>query len=112
MRQVDQKLKKLYQKWNKLLKKSGFEDIEDAYGNLKSYSYLGLEADEVRSREAYYEAARALLHTDYIKGQDKAVWTYHAEGYTQPEIAKMMGLSQSAVHRIIEDIETRLIHGK
>lgn len=109
---MDPKLKKLQKLWYKKLKADGFVDIEYNEQHLKSNSSLDISSDEFRSTEAYYEAARALLHTNYIQGRDKVIWTYHCDGCTQEEIARIMDLTQPTISRVVADIERRLIRGE
>lgn len=77
--------KKLQAVWEKKLEQSGFEDIEQADGNLKTwhsewYKYRsGLEVD--MGREEYYRHAGYFLYEYQFKNEmERRIWELHAEG--------------------------------
>jgi len=101
-------LQKLTQLWYKKLASKGFKDLEDSQGNLKQYSYKVIEAYNEYT-QTYYERARALLHTKYLKGRDKQIWAYHSEGMDFTQIGKKVGLEENRVREIVHDIARKYV---
>lgn len=109
---MDKKLKALQKQWYKKLAQTGFKDIEDGNGNLRNLSTKLTRVDPAHAAmtQEYYEAARALMHTNYLKDiKTKIVWGQHAEGNTIESIAKKTGLSIFKVTNIIHETEQRYI---
>jgi DNA-binding NarL/FixJ family response regulator len=105
-------LKQLAKLWNKKLKDSGFKDIEDEHGNLKVYDselQSRISKSEYLSTMHYYERARELVHSKYLEGRDRYIWQRHAEGESNEEIARSVGLNPKSVGTIIADIARRLM---
>lgn len=105
--------KKLFQEWNKKLKKSGFKDAED-FRNLDQIylkTYAVDDANEVdpvvrEALEEYHRLARGLNHTYKFKSKtDKNIWALHAEGIS---IRKIKTLIRPKVtnYRIWKTIKT------
>ena len=70
--------------WDKKLAASGFEDIEQRDGNLKTWASLftrGATADvTVEAKQEYFRAAGHFLHRHRFTAFEKKVWALHAEG--------------------------------
>src|SRR5271165_2288854 len=92
--------------WYKKLKDSGFEDIEDDAGNLKTYEggqffeehhlydQLKHQTKEeqhqiaIEATTRYYQLATQFMHTyPFKRNLDKIVWEYHAVGTSRRRIA-------------------------
>lgn len=86
--------KALNDKWQKKLKKSGFEDIEDEKGNIDRGSWDFRTKKVLYSYqtkvEYYYKATQFLNDYNFETPLDRAVWTYHVEGIGRREIAKLL----------------------
>ncbi len=92
--------KKLQREWNKKLKDSGFNDIEQANGLLKrwdshyfqlqfSQNHQGLTKEFQESKMAYYRMAGYFLNDyKFTDESEKLIWTMHAEGKGQRSIIK------------------------
>lgn len=114
--------KKLQAEWNKRLKKEGFEDIEQADGNLKlwdshkarsMYSSKGAEYYEARAR--YYQLAGQFLHDFVFPDEEtKLIWELHADGMSYRNIIKTVksrGYSafRDKVQRIIGELRQEMV---
>ena len=109
---MDQKFKALQKQWYKKLAQTGFRDIEDGNGNLRNLStkLTSVDPGHAGMTQEYYEAARALMHTNYLKDiKTKIVWGQHSEGSTIESISKKTGLSLFKVAAIIHETEQRYI---
>lgn len=94
--------KKLESIWDKKLKDSGFEDIEQKDGNLKSWSkrkfWLNIKNTRYEDRkvsydseEEYYRMAGHFLYEyEFSSKREKLMWSLHAEGATMVGIAKIL----------------------
>lgn len=86
--------KKLKAKWYKKLKKEGFTDIEDEYGNLNTYSSHFSEkvvVQRFKDREPYYYMATNFLNDyKFANRIEKIVWEYHTEGIGIRDIATLL----------------------
>lgn len=94
--------KKLEAIWDKKLKKSGFEDIEQKDGNLKQWStrrfWQNIQNTHYEDRkvsydseEEYYRMAGHFLHEyEFSSKREKLMWSLHAEGLTMIAIAKIL----------------------
>lgn len=111
--------KKLQDKWYKKLEKSGFEDIEQADGNLKQWhsqyfitrhtTFEGksswnkkkkLDATWFTSQEEYYQLAGAFLHDhEFSSKTEKLIWEMHSNGMSQVDIYKALLKKGNKVYR-------------
>lgn len=98
-------------KWARLLRNNGFQDIEDKNGRLKEFhttrfaNAKKLSTVEREAKERYYQLATQLVfHHKFSSPEEKAVWTLHADGRYDSEIADELGLNKSKVYRIIRNV--------
>src|SRR3954469_24220698 len=84
--------KKLQREWDKKLKSTGFDDIEDRNSPrefLKRWHGSYFRAVWSDSKEAYFTKARAFLTWFQFQSKvEKEIWERHAEGQTLREIAE------------------------
>lgn len=103
---------KLTKVWYKKLKKSGFEDIEQADGKLKEwhsfkFAVAGQNAVQIYAKTKFYDSAREMLtkHT-FETTQDRKIWALYSEGESARGIAKKLKLGRvrvnNAVNRLIK----------
>jgi hypothetical protein len=127
----NQNFKKLKAHWDKVLKESGFKDIEAGNGNFSSFSThtklssftpegLGRFMEKVAhsgltSREEYYRFAGFFLHDYQFKTtRDKEIWEAHANGDTYREISERMtkegkGITFPRVYQIVQALKKEMI---
>lgn len=93
---MDQKtLRALRREWDKKLKESGFEDIEDRESPremLKSWHstkfFYRFDEDRFLARKDYFELATQFLGTHRFESEiDREVWRLHTEGESLRKIA-------------------------
>lgn len=82
-------------KWYKKLKSSGFEDIEQDDGNLRSWSssfYRARRAPETLAAiEDYYRLAGHFLHEhEFASETERLIWEYHANGLSGKDISETL----------------------
>lgn len=105
-------LAKLTKVWYKKLKKSGFEDIEQADGKLKEwhsfkFAVSGKNEVQIYATTKFYDAAREMLtkHT-FQTALDRKIWALYSEGDSARGIAKQLKLGRAkvtdAVNRLIK----------
>lgn len=83
MNSRDKKFLALQAKWDKKLKDSGFEDIEQRDGNLKRWSLdkTVFQRERDSAKEEYYRLAGHFLYDhEFESEKDRKVWELHAEG--------------------------------
>jgi len=101
--------KLLKAKWDKLLKKSGFEDIEKADGSLKSSTdsrTIANALQEKEERETYYSLAREFLVTHKFEdGIEKQIWEQHCEGIGMTPIALKLKITRYKVIMCIKKLK-------
>lgn len=92
----NKELKKLTKLWYKKLEKEGFQEIEQADGNLKvwhSHKFLRTSDGSVFSapaKEEYFRSAGHFLHDHVFSNEaEKDIWKLHCEGLSIREIAKV-----------------------
>jgi hypothetical protein len=111
--------KTLQNKWNKLLKKSGFEDIEDSNGLLKEWSRKLFQVKgkyienltKQGAKEEYYRLAGHFLY-DYkgFEPTSRYIWELHANGMSMREIVqKIKRPSKSTIGTIIKNLSNEMI---
>lgn len=102
---------KLAAVWEKNLKKSGLENIEQADGKLKKWSSdkFGRRPEWNASKTEYYRLAGQFLHShEFVNPMEKMVFEKHAEGLSYPEIIKALKKSRiravtpAYVRRVVE----------
>jgi hypothetical protein len=86
--------KKLNDKWQKKLKKSGFEDIEQDEFQLKIWSSRfgrSKVGEAFDTKSAYYYMATHFLN-DYTfqNNTDKLIWKHHADAVSIKDIFKLL----------------------
>lgn len=98
---------KLLAEWNRKLADSGFHDIENAAGTLETnrgamHEEMAATAEE---RAQYFRLARDFTLTRRFKAlppRDQRIWSMHADGATQREIAAALG--HASPHRVTDVI--------
>src|SRR6266571_3549161 len=80
--------------WYKKLKDSGFEDIEDGdrltgSANPRRHEHFSMVRYEARA-DYYYLAYHFLNAHKFDTELEKTIWTYHTEGLTLVNIAKIL----------------------
>lgn len=113
--------KRLNKEWSKKLKKSGFKDAEDSFGNLNKWSGQALlertERDgvSVTARVEYFRlATHFLLEHKFESRLDKRAWELHADGVSIRDIVKRLkryypGLYRDKVHILITKLKTIMV---
>ena len=106
--------KALQAKWNKKLAKSGFYDIEQEDGNLKSWHSFRFQAagkdGSGAAKEEYYRLAGQFYHDYAFKNNfEKKVWYLNSEGFSAREIAKKTNKSRALVGRIINELTAEML---
>ncbi len=106
------RFKDLHSRWTERLVASGFEDIE-------SGNHRGTEYQDLRQRQhwrqnlrelkiAYYDWAREQMlkpRFRFVKPLHKAIWKLHCDGYSMPEIGRMVGFSRWTIEDILKELE-------
>lgn len=90
-----QQLKKL---WDKKLKQSGFEDIEDDQGRLKEWSSRAWRNNEhenlqdtAAAKLEYYNMCTTFLNEHPFESRlEQVIWEYYTEGISYRNIAKLL----------------------
>lgn len=111
---------KLINEWYGKLKDSGFEDIEkyeySTYSMTDSLDKQKLHADVWQAKQEYYLlASRFLDETEFDNEREKIIWTYHSEGLSIRNIAKILfetGVAKtnnkSTVGVVVKRLETKM----
>ena len=107
------KFKKLQDKWYNKLKNSGFEDIEQADGNLKkqakSIHILYYKPVAYEAKQRYFELAGQFLYWYKFKNEvEKKIWTLHSEGMSNIKISKVTGVYVQTVNHIVKALGEEL----
>lgn len=113
------KLAKLYQTWNKKLKASGFEDVEEPqspremlkrwHGHYFRTRMTPLEFD---AKQTYYYLAEHFLTSHEFKtAREKKIWALHAEGRDARDIAKQVRRGKTTVQVTINRLKEIMLHG-
>lgn len=108
-----QALNKLTKKWYKKLADSGFKDIEDSEGRLKTWSGTSLKEEMLNtitsktsyssklfkeSQAEYYRLAAHYYHSKSFKSSfHKKIWKLHSKGATSLAISTLLNISNSVV---------------
>lgn len=98
---------KLKAKWDKKLLDSGFEDIENKDGTLKSEGHLRtLSRGFKDSREQYYREAQNFLNTyKFDNKMECGIWNMHSEGTSFRTIASVFGITFYKVRTIVVKLQ-------
>lgn len=99
-------LKKLKALWEKKLKKSGFEDIEQKDGRLKAWHShrFAVEAKKTvfEAKAEYYRKAEHFLNdAQFSSKKERRVWELHSQGVSERDIADSVGLFRSEVRDLL-----------
>lgn len=99
----DAKFLTLKREWDQKLSESGFEDIENEYGELEpDRGAVAVRRNPARADAlaAYFTEAEAMLATHVFDSpEDRAIWTHHARGSTEHEVARLVGVTRQTVNR-------------
>jgi hypothetical protein len=119
---TDPQFPALKAEWDKRLKDSGFEDVEDSRGNLKSWSssmYLAGKNNDAsfedvilqnQAKEQYYRLAGQFLFEHHFKNeQEKLIWKLHSEDTSIRDIVEILKkrgnhVYKRKVHEIINNL--------
>lgn len=101
--------KSMQKEWYSYLTRSGFEDaekgvylVQDSLNTLVDMQHQ----TTFRARREYYQWAQECLTTCSFDSMiDRMIWQHHAEGFTQGEIAPVVGLKVKPVNRAINRLE-------
>lgn len=94
--------KELDSKWRKKLEKSGFPDIEDGKGNLKTYDRRTIAWDNRTRVSTFFTKLEAFLCDDDSLGRrQKRILKLYAEGARVTEISKRTHVTKRYVHYVI-----------
>ena len=95
MRKKSNELKRLQSVWDKKLKKSGFEDLEDRTGRLKQRAnncYRQQKAVQIENKQLYFDLVATYLHREYFTNSTALlIMTRRAEGHSIKEISEEIG---------------------
>lgn len=99
------KFKKLSAQWEKRLKKSGFEDIENG-DRLKRHDvdWFHNHIDNLKfqtTRDFYLQATKFLAKHDFQTKEHEHIWMLFSEGKTPKQIANHVTLQERQILRII-----------
>lgn len=114
----DKSFKSLQAEWDKKLKASGFEDIEDRNSDkefLKSwhsdYFRCRYTTDEFEAKREYYEMACRFLHEVFfdsdtllffgVRDEEREIWELHSKGNSIRDIAALLGVKKCRVEKIL-----------
>lgn len=105
--------KKLNAKWQKTLKESGFEDLENPSDpDLPLPASLNTRTARYKDRpqvEAHFEQALHLLNNGKFDSKvQKQIWELYCKGATERLIASRVGISKTAVHEHLVKCRDRL----
>lgn len=109
-------LAQLRAKWRLKLKESGFDDIEDAKGNLKNFDanrfFVRYEPTTFESIERYYQLANIVLESARFSNiLEKSVWRLHTEGLTYREIQEKLDITLYQIGNIVTKYDTLISKG-
>lgn len=118
--------KEIRSEWYKRLKDSGFVDIEDEDGNLKTFNIprLSVQAQDYAyekfrwvQNEHYYALCTDFMNQDvfqafvYQRPQISLIWQAYCEGKTKEQIEKAFNMPSRYVRTTIENVR-RIMMGK
>lgn len=79
--------KKLQETWDNKLKRSGFQDIEQRDGHLKTWStqfVLDHSDSQIEAKQEYYRAAGHFLHEyKFTHPAERRIWELHCAGISK-----------------------------
>ena len=113
---MTKKLKKpnfldLQKHWYKILKESGFQDIEDCNNKFRplkswhSFKWANRDSYFIEAKIKYYtDAVHFLSEYEFETPEQKTIWMLHSEGFSVREIERELFISRSSVHKIICDL--------
>ncbi len=108
----NKELIRLQKEWYLKLKDEGFKDTEYFDSNMEprdiqkkdTYKHALEIRDRFVSTASHYIYARQLLHTNHIPEEKRRVWELYSEGVPYRTIASEVGISFTAVKKIIDSI--------
>lgn len=102
--------KSLQETW---YKKAGFKpelaeySVENTDGR---YFYNQYGHQKFAAKQRYYELAGQFLHDYKFKNEEeKNVWRYHSNGKTIRQIAEILSVSKSPIHRTIKHLKEEMV---
>lgn len=104
------KFKKLSKEWTEILKKTGFDDIEDDRGNLKNHDLrtTGFHSRDIIA-DFFTSIGTYLSETRGIPKRDRRVLERYAKGEWITHISKEMRIGYSTVRKIIATHKPRIL---
>lgn len=112
-------LKTLQNRWYKILKDEGFQDIEDTNSPnewLKSWHSLKFQdvtKDHYVTQQYYYNCTNFLRSYEFKNDTQKKIWELYSEGMTGREIARQIKdlkptYKRTTVNKIIKTLEQKM----
>lgn len=104
---MKQPTEKLKLEWNKKLMASGFNDIENKDGTLKTeVDYRTTDYAMKDGREEYYYKAQDFLNCGkFATLLDYTIWKMHSEGTSYRDIAKELNVTFYKIQRTVKKIQ-------
>lgn len=105
---TEKDLPALQKKWYKILKKSGFKDIEVLAPNGQFYDILkypfkyDLTSPERKAQEKYFALARSFNYDyKFVSEFEKRIWEHHSEGVPYRKIAATLRKRNGQIYKIL-----------
>ena len=101
--------------WYDKLRKEGFQDIEDAHGNIKGNTTKRRAVDrdpaDTRARRDYYIRAEHFLVERQVPfgALEAKVWSLHAGGLSYRDIAVICGVGIHTARTIVERLRAEMM---
>jgi len=104
MKTNSKEFKELNDEWREKLKSSGFDDVESAYGRLKTGANNNIEnlhtTVSFELKQEYYRQVGFFLYDHEFKTRfDRDVWELHCEGAGVREIVKIFATRDIKTHK-------------
>lgn len=100
-----QEIKALQAKWYKILKKDGFNDLENVRNGMKSWSALNINTARFHDREAVLEfflkLDSYLSHTKNIKPLHRKILELYSAGLYHQQIADKVNRTKHRIRQIL-----------
>ncbi len=115
--------KELNEKWRKKLKKSGFEDIENDKGQLRSSDsseYVkNFDPIAAYAKEEYFRRAGFFLYSHKFETSlERKIWELHVEGASIREIVKILkkrglkNIHRDKIHILLKPLVKKCLNAK
>lgn len=111
--------KRLQAHWYAKLRASGFDDIEDAKGDIRLAHQLVRTNDErhpfsytvsvLDNTRRYYELAEHLAESLTRRDPRRKVWILHAQGYSDRELERRTGVSRYLIGQQTRELRALIL---